>query len=68
MYKPLLSSDDSKGWKREGFGAEVERILVLIAVAFDQDMRVPEVLEISVSGCRRLQLTLDFIDASTLSD
>jgi hypothetical protein len=49
-------------------GAEVERILVLIAVAFEQDMRVPEVLEISVSGCRRLHLTLNFIDASPLSD
>ena len=56
-----------KRLKQEGFGAEVERILVLIAVAFEQDMRVTEVLEISVSGCRGLHLTLNFIDASTLS-
>lgn len=40
---------------------------MLIAVAFEQDMRVTEVLEISVSGCRGLHLTLNFIDASTLS-
>lgn len=56
-----------KRLQKEGFGAEVERILVLIAVAFEQDMRVMEVLEILDSVCRRLHLTLNFIDASTLS-
>ena len=40
---------------------------MLIAVAFEQDMRVMEVLEILDSVCRRLHLTLNFIDASTLS-